>query len=481
MKTITKNIFLNTLFCPTRGWLASTKKLTTKLSVADKFRIEQGLEVQKRARSVFSEGVLIDEKDLESSLNKTKHILTSNRDCSIFEATFKADNLVTKVDIIKKHNDKLELIEIKSSINDRAEFIDDMAYTTMVTQNSGYNVTGCSLLLISRDFRLGMDHSEMFKGIEHTNVVLDRAVQFTEFTKYVDEIVHLEKIPEAKLRFECKNCGFFNDCMGKDNKNHIFDIPRLTQTKFDNLRSLEVTKIEDIPEEFQLTDNQKIIVNSVKNNTPFINQNLSIELNKIKYTAYYLDFETVQTAIPLYNNIPPYTQIPTQYSIHKCDKNGNIIDHFEFLSDYKRDSRVELTEKLIDDLEGEGSIMVYSSFEKTTINKLIKLFPEKETELNNIIDRLIDLEAIIRKNYYIPEFHGSSSIKVTLPAMIPDMTYDDLEISDGDSASAIFAYLALGRINEKEVEQVKSNLLKYCKQDTLAMVRIHQKLLNLIS
>ena len=123
--------------------------------------------------------------------------------------------------------------------------------------------------------------------------------------------------------------------------------------------------------------------------------------------------------------------------------------------------------------------MVYSNFEKTIINKLGKLYPESFPKLNSLIVRLKDLEAIIRKNFYHPNFHGSTSIKRTLPVLVPDMSYDDLEIADGNSAMAAFAYLALGKYKDvKEVESIKSNLLKYCKQDTLAMVKLHEQLIK---
>ncbi|GAI23423.1 unnamed protein product, partial [marine sediment metagenome] len=102
-------------------------------------------------------------------------------------------------------------------------------------------------------------------------------------------------------------------------------------------------------------------------------------------------------------------------------------------------------------------------------------------ELNSLIERIVDLEAIIKRNFYHPDFHGSTSIKCTLPALVPGMSYEGLEIADGDSASATFAFMAWGRYTNEEIERVKKNLFEYCGQDTLAMVKLHQKLYEFVN
>jgi len=229
-----------------------------------------------------------------------------------------------------------------------------------------------------------------------------------------------------------------------------------------------------------LTENQLRVKNYVKSNSLFVGDKLRNELNEIVWPAYYLDFETTQTAIPLYPDMPPYTSIVTQYSIHKCSAPGNVIDHFEFLADETKDDRRELAKHLMKDLEEEGSIITYSSYEKTTINNLARRFPDISWELNSLINRIVDLEAIIRKNFYHPDFHGSTSIKRTLPALVPEMSYEGLEIRNGDEAMATFACLAQGKYGDSEVGTIKNHLLEYCKQDTLAMVKLHQQLVEYI-
>jgi hypothetical protein len=325
-----------------------------------------------------------------------------------------------------------------------------------------------------------MANDKLFVEIDHTEEVIERMLQFKTCYSEIEQITRALTKPEVKLQFTCKKCPLFKDCVGKDIKNHIFDIPRLSQSKFKDLLSQEIVRIEDIPDNFTLTENQLRVKNCVKSNSPFVGNRLRNELNAIVWPAYYLDFETAQTAIPLYPNMPPYTSIVTQYSIHKCSAPGNVIDHFEFLADETRDDRRELAKHLIKDLEGEGSIITYSSYEKTTINNLAMRFPDISGELNSLINRIVDLEAIIRKNFYHPNFHGSTSIKRTLPALVPEMSYEGLEIRNGDEAMAAFACLAQGKYGNSEIETIKNHLLEYCKQDTLAMVKLHQRLVEYI-
>jgi len=482
MKSVSKQIFLNALVCPTLGWLQrsgeAAKQITeAELTLGERFRIEQGIEIGRRARELYPSGLLIDDVDLVSASKNTKSLMNDPSVSIILEGTFLIDGFVARADILKRKGDSWHMIEVKSSMNDKEEFIDDMAYTALVIDHSGFNISKASLLLISKDFRLGMKNEDLFVEIDHTGEVLDRIEVFKPFWEPIEKITRKSVKPEPELRFECRKCGLFDECLGKDIDDHIFDIPRLSQSKFDQLIELGIVCIKAIPDGFPLTENQARVRECVQTKNPFVGGSLKSELTSISWPAYYLDFETFMTAIPLYPDIAPYTQLPTQYSIHKCSDVGLIAGHLEYLADPSKDCRKELAQNLINNLREDGSIIIYSSFEKAVINGLGRLYTDLSEKLNSLVGRMIDLGAIIGKNYYHPDFHGSTSIKVTLPVLVPEMSYDNLEIADGDSAMAAFAYLALGKYKEtKEIESVKRNLLEYCKQDTLAMVKLHQRL-----
>ncbi len=443
--------------------------------------MEQGLEIGRRARALYPAGLLVKDVNLVSATKKTISLMNNPDVTVIFEGTFLVDGFVARADILKRKGDSWQLFEVKSAVNDREEFIDDLAYTAMVIDRCGVNISDVSLLLVSRDFRLGMGNEKLFVEINHTDEVRVRVEEFKPFWQQIEELTRAPVKPEPRLVFECRNCQLFEECLGAGIENHIFDIPRLSQSQFDELARLGVVCLEAVPDGFTLTENQARVRECVQTNVPFIGDELKSALDSILWPAYYLDFEAVMTAIPLYPHIAPCTQIPAQYSIHKCSDVGLIVEHREYLADPGKDCRRELAESLINDLGEDGSIVVYSTFEKALINSLGRLSPDLSEKLSSLTGRMIDLFAIMRRNYYHPDFHGSTSIKVILPVLVPQMSYDNLEIADGDSAMVAFAYLALGKYKEtKEIESVRRNLLEYCKQDTMAMVRLHQRLAALV-
>lgn len=196
----------------------------------------------------------------------------------------------------------------------------------------------------------------------------------------------------------------------------------------------------------------------------------------LSWPAFYLDFETVTTALPLYAENSPYEQIVTQYSIHQCSQPGKVTRHLEYLADASRDCRRELAEQLISDLDIQGSIIVYSSFEKTRIRGLASSFPDLADALSALEKRLFDIMSVVKKNFYHPEFCGSYSIKKVLPVMVPELSYDGLSIGDGDTAITRFARMARGQRSGTEGAQIRADMLAYCKMDTFAMVRLHERL-----
>ena len=85
-----------------------------------------------------------------------------------------------------------------------------------------------------------------------------------------------------------------------------------------------------------------------------------------------------------------------------------------------------------------------------------------------------------RKDVYLWQMEGSYSIKYVLPALVPELTYDALNISNGEMASS--AWLALAQENDPQKSQnIRANLLAYCGLDTLAMVRILEKLKEIVA
>jgi hypothetical protein len=202
--------------------------------------------------------------------------------------------------------------------------------------------------------------------------------------------------------------------------------------------------------------------------------------NGLSYPLYFLDFETIGPAVPKYNGSRPYQQLVFQYSLHFQETLSSLTEHREYLADPTEDPRPNFIKQLIKDCGTSGDIIVYKiGFERGKLNDLIEVFPEYLSELKGIISRLKDLMIPFQKMwYYSPEMKGRHSIKYVLPALVPELSYNDLDIKEGGTASNTFLSMVNGTF-KGNVDHTRRQLLEYCKLDTYAMVKIIDKLLEI--
>ena len=220
-------------------------------------------------------------------------------------------------------------------------------------------------------------------------------------------------------------------------------------------------------------------VNSELNNETIIDKEKIREfVNDLKYPLYFMDFETFKTAVPIFDKSRPYQQLVFQYSLHVLQANNSELQHKEYLAEVDgTDPRVKFLKQLIADCGKKGDILVYNiGFERGKLNDLAESFPNYTISINKIIDRLKDLMIPFQQRlYYTPAMWGSYSIKKVLPAMVPELSYADLNIGEGGTASDTFASMLTGEY-EGDMEQTRKDLFEYCKMDTFAMVKILEKL-----
>ena len=228
-----------------------------------------------------------------------------------------------------------------------------------------------------------------------------------------------------------------------------------------------------------MTPADKIVnfINEVRKN-PFPTTNAIVALRTTFNTS--TDFETFQNAIPRFDNQRPYAQMPFQYSLHIVHEDGTM-EHKEFLGDENSDPRGALIAQMLEDITPSGSIVAYSkSFEMTQIKNLALFKPEQSNALLALNERFIDLAYVFQKKYYYhPKFKGKYSIKVVLPTLFPnddELDYKKLgSIQNGGDAMDTFANLYLLK-DKTKIDEIKKDLLAYCRLDTLAMVRIWEEL-----
>jgi hypothetical protein len=235
-----------------------------------------------------------------------------------------------------------------------------------------------------------------------------------------------------------------------------------------------ILHLKDIPDDFYLNSSQTLQVQCHKSGEAHIDQQALGEfLDQLEYPLYFMDFETYQVAVPEWDGTRPYQQMPFQYSAHRQDRPGGALTHFEWLAPSGADPRKAFLSNLLTALGTEGSILVYNAaFENSRLNDLAYWFPRKAAAIEALQERMVDLMSPFRsKHYYLPAMKGSYSIKQILPALVPYMNYDELEIGNGGDASTAFYQLQFEK-DALVVEQTRAALLRYCAMDTEAMVRV---------
>ena len=478
-----------------RDWLAATQCLAMPwyarrserppLSEATRFRMQQGQEVGAAARSLFPEGIFVMPTAAESAAAITARLLTEPTNQTLFEATFAVDGLTAKADIVRRDNDGWHLIEVKSSFadtGDTADLVADLTYTTMVMQRVGVPVLHTSLMLLSRTYRHGMAFDQLFETLDKTDVVRALLPEFDSRIGEITTAVFGDTRPTVVLCRTCRQCQFFVcECLGVGHEHTVLELPNLHHKKFRRLADEGFVGLADVPLDLELTERQQRVKDAALSGTMFVAPALIEAIRSIQWPCHYLDFETIATVMPMYPGHACHQQVPTQFSVHHRDTLDAEPTHSEYLADARQPDERRFVETLLAVLGTTGSIIVYSSFEKTRLKAMQAACPDLHENVEGILGRLVDLNAIVTAHVYHPAFRGSTSIKTVLPTLVPDLSYDDLVIRDGDAAMTVFARMAREEMPEQEIAANRTRLLEYCGRDTLALVRLHEALAGMVT
>lgn len=485
---LSKSSFLKGLQCEKHLFLYKYHyNLMDNISEAQLAVFKSGHKVGLLARQLFPGGVdCSSDSPLEpqSCLNKTQAAIKAGATV-LYEAGFVFDDVLVICDILVRKGKAWKIFEVKSSTSISEVYINDAAIQHYVVKNCLSNVSDISIIYINNQYiRTGeLDVVQLFT----VESVKDLVFEKMEFIK--DNIIRLKNViakkkePQIDIGPQCSDpytCSFWGHCWKHIPEYSVFNISRLSSNKQFELYKQGIFKIVDIPDSFPLTEAQRLQVECEKENKTKIDKKaLKSFLSAIVYPVAFMDFETFMPAIPLFNDSRPYQQIPFQYSVHYLSSVNGELFHKEYLaeSDFRIDPRIDFIENLLRDIEGAKTIIVYNqNFEIARLKEIVNDFHRFETPIKNIIDKVIDLmKPFQNKFYYAPEMKGSYSIKKVLPALIPELSYLNMDIGEGGAASREFEriyYIS----DPSEISKVRSSLLEYCKMDTFALVKILKKL-----
>ena len=481
---LSKSQFTRGLQCHKSLWLFKNRReLQQKPDASLQARFDAGNRVGILAQQLFPGGTSLEYKSgISKNIQRTQELIASGIE-TIYEATFRHDNVLAMVDILRKGKNGWEMYEVKSSTETKDIFINDTAIQYYIAKGTGLDITRVFLVHLNNQYtrRGELDLQELFTVDNVTELTLDRQADIPQ--QLGDMRKSLEGgEPSIDIGPYCTapyECDFKSYCWQNIPEYSIFDIANLRSNRKFALYYGGILHLQDIPADFTLSDAMQIQVEAELTGRKFIHtRNIREFLSKISEPIGFMDFETFMEPVPSFDYQRPYQQIPFQYSLH-ISEDGNLAHH-EFLGEPGIDPRQAFIEKLLEDTSSCRTILVYNqAFEITRLQEIAKNFPGFAEGVESIIARIVDLmEPFRNKDYYVREMCGSHSIKHVLPAMIPDLSYNNLAIADGEMA--MLSYAGLSRMDDgDEKKKICQDLLVYCKLDTLAMVRIWEKLANI--
>ena len=440
-----------------------------------------GHEVGELACKQYSGGLFVAQTHLQISdaLAETRQALEQGTAPALFEAAFEYQGLLTRADIIERlMTGGWRLIEVKSTTKLKDVIVLDVAFQLSVLRGAGLDVREAFVMTLDRSYVYDgkkLELEKLFKLHDVLEQCEDLLDSVSGNASEMQALVVAEEPPNIQTGDHCftpYDCPYYEHC-SRDNvypDHGIDELPSLRSARRAQLNEADIEEIRDIPDDFPLTNLQRIVHQTVLDQQSVVHGDISAMLAEIEAPVRYLDFETFAPPIPRFVGTSPYDAIPFLFSVH-TEHERDTITHADYLHEHDDDPRPHIVARLIEAVGDVGSICTYSNYERTVLNSLAKAVPERAKEIASISSRLFDLHRVVKSTVYHPEFRGSFSIKSVLPVLVPDMSYDDLEIPDGQTASVHYVH-ALKSSDSRDREQIFENLRAYCERDTLAIVRL---------
>ena len=409
----------------------------------------------------------------------------------ICEASFSYDGNFCSVDILRVEPDGVRITEVKSSTHLKPINLHDMAFQTWVLTSLGLRVKSVGLMHVNNAYvRAGeLDLQQFFTVEDCTAQVMAMLPEVGPRVAMLKATADADAEPDIPIGPQCKNpypCGYSGWCWRELPRPCVFDLCGIRTDRAFKLLGQGVVSFEDVKAaKVRLTPRQAAQVRAELEDLHALTRVAEVRefLDGLRYPLYFLDFETWQPAVPPFDGVRPYQQIPTQYSLHIRQAPGEPPDHREFLAEAGADPRRAVAEHLVADIPADACTLAYNkTFEQGRLTELAAAFPDLAEHLLAIRDGMVDLIDPFKSGAcYVRTQGGSNSIKEVLPALFPDdasLDYHALEgVHNGSEASAAFADLA--DMPPEEAARTREQLLRYCELDTLAMVRVLDKLYEL--
>lgn len=441
-------------------------------------------EVRRRARDRFPGGEWAGGETGEA-VAKTGSLAAAGAP-AIFGPAFAYDGIVGRADVMERLPEGgWRLVRVKAAKKVKDREVLALAFDLWVARQAGFEVRDAGLLVLNGSYLydgVRLDPGELFRYHSRIEKAEELLPEIAGAVRAMRAAMSAEEAPVIAPGAHCRvpfPCPYFAHCTRDipSPVHGIGELPKLTPKQRAALEAFGIEEIADIPPDFDLTDRQRTVRQSVVEGRAVVHGDLGRRLEELEPPVRHLDFETYMPPIPRFAGMAPFEVLPYLFSVH-TEEPGTAPRHEDYLHEGKDDPRPELTRRLLEALGDSGSICVYSPYERGIVNDLARSQPQHAAALTAVLNRLYDLLPVVKNTVYHAAFRGSFSLKRTLPALVPGSGYDDLEVSDGLTAAATYGEV-IQHGDESDRRRVFADLRKYCRRDTLAMVELHRALREL--
>jgi hypothetical protein len=357
-----------------------------KISVAQQAVFDQGTTVGELAQQLFPGGVDCTPDNFYQSKKAVEHTRKEIEAGSaiIYEAAFEFNEILVYADILIKDVEGWKVYEVKSSTSVKEVHIQDAALQGYVLNNSGIELMDISIVHINNQYvkNGSLDIHQLF----HVQSIYDEVSNILSTIPGQVERFKLmlkgSEIPEVAISSHCNepyDCSFKGHCTKHIPKDSVFSLANLWLTKKFDLYNQGIVRLVNIPDDYKLSEKQAMQVEGVKNGTTYINkEEIKVFVNELAYPLYFLDFETINPAVPICDLTRPYEAMVFQYSLYLQEKPDDECSHYEYLAKTDgSDPRISFMDQLIKECGTSGDILVYNiGFERGKLEKLVEIFPE---------------------------------------------------------------------------------------------------------
>jgi len=482
MAKISKSSFVRGTNCHKSLYLhLNNPDLKDTVSQSQQHIFNMGYEVGEAAQHCFPGGIDASRgnpHEVQQALQYTRELITSGQKV-IYEAAFSDRETLCYMDILVNNDGRWEAYEVKASTSPKDYHYTDISFQYYVIRASGLDLAEISLMHLNTKYvrRGELDTKQLFTTINLTSFALEKQQDVKQNLQALQQMLAQDTTPQIEIGRQCTHpytCDFYGFCH-QDEVTDIFSgLKSVKKSKIELLREAEVSRLDEIPPSIRFTTKEWIILQGLFKDE--VNRNkpaLEAFVSQLQYPLYFIDFESMQLPVPRYDDSRSYQQLTFQYSLHIVNSPGEAPIHKEYLGTPPDDPRPQFIINMLDQLGTSGSILIYNSaFEPPRVRELARDFPEFEKPLQALLPRFVDLMVPFRSlHLYTPAMKGSYSIKAVLPAVVSNLSYASLGIQDGGTAS--LTYLSLYNDTDPQVmQQKRTNLLEYCKLDSLAMVEL---------